>query len=101
MSDEIPNVIKLKPSEDQVGGTHYKDFVIQPAEFIHKNDIGFLEGNVIKYVCRHNKKNGKNPALQDKDILYFPKRSHGNTYGSVQGVIGSIFSFNALSTLLR
>lgn len=48
-----------KPSETQVGGAHYKDFPIQPAEFIHKNGIGFLEGNVIKYVCRHRAKGGK------------------------------------------
>lgn len=43
----------------QIGGDHYKTFVIQPAEFVHKNRIGFLEGNIIKYVCRHAKKNGR------------------------------------------
>jgi hypothetical protein len=42
----------------QVGGNHYKDMPIQPAEFIHKNKIGYLEGNVIKYVCRHASKGG-------------------------------------------
>lgn len=47
-----------KASSVQVGGSHYKDFAIQPAEFIHKNNIGFLEGNVIKYVCRHKGKDG-------------------------------------------
>jgi hypothetical protein len=46
-------------SSVQVGGAHYKDFAIQPGEFIHRNGIGFLEGNVIKYVCRHKNKNGK------------------------------------------
>lgn len=45
-------------SEIQVGGNHYRNFAIQPAEFIHKNQIGFLAGNVIKYVCRHGAKNG-------------------------------------------
>ena len=39
--------------DTQVGGGHYKDFEIQPVEFIHKNNIGFLEGNCIKYLCRH------------------------------------------------
>jgi hypothetical protein len=53
----------LRPSEDQVGGQHYKDMAIQPAEFIHKNKIGFLEGNIIKYVCRHAAKGG----IQDLD----------------------------------
>lgn len=47
------------PLDVQVAGSHYKDFAIQPAEFIHGNGLGFLEGNVVKYVCRHKKKNGK------------------------------------------
>jgi len=42
----------------QVAGTHYKTLAIQPVEFIHKNDLGFLEGNVIKYIARHRDKNG-------------------------------------------
>lgn len=44
--------------DTQVGGSHYKDFAIQPAEFIHKNGIGFIAGNVIKYTCRYKNKNG-------------------------------------------
>lgn len=47
--------------EKQIGGTHYKDYKIQPVEFIHANNIPYLEGNVIKYVMRHRQKNG----LQD------------------------------------
>ncbi len=42
----------------QVAGSHYKTLAIQPVEFIHKNDLGFLEGNVIKYITRHRDKNG-------------------------------------------
>jgi hypothetical protein len=45
-------------SNIQVGGSHYKDFAIQPAEFCARNGIPFLEGNVIKYVTRHRQKNG-------------------------------------------
>ena len=44
--------------DTQVGGGHYKQFAIQPTEFIHKNDIGFIAGNVIKYVVRYKFKNG-------------------------------------------
>ena len=43
----------------QVGGTHYKSMVIQPSEFINKNNIPFAEGNAIKYLCRHKQKNQK------------------------------------------
>lgn len=43
----------------QVGGQHYKDMAIQPVEFIHANNIGYLEGNVLKYIVRHKAKNGE------------------------------------------
>ncbi|HFQ8088817.1 TPA: DUF3310 domain-containing protein [Pseudomonas aeruginosa] len=42
----------------QEGGAHYKDQPIQPVQYIHANGIGYLEGNVIKYVSRWRKKNG-------------------------------------------
>lgn len=42
----------------QVGGAHYKDMPIQPVEFITKNGLGFLEGCVIKRVCRWKAKDG-------------------------------------------
>ena len=42
----------------QVDGNHYKDQAIQPVEYIHANNIGYMEGNVIKYVSRWRKKNG-------------------------------------------
>ena len=44
--------------ESQVGGEHYKNMKIQPAEYIHKNGIPFLEGNAIKYLSRWKAKNG-------------------------------------------
>lgn len=34
---------------------HY-DLPIQPVDYIVKNNLGFLEGNVIKYVTRHHDK---------------------------------------------
>ena len=43
---------------EQEGGSHYKDFVIQPVEYIHANGLSYLEGNVVKYVTRHRKKGG-------------------------------------------
>ena len=44
--------------EKQIGGNHYKKFKIQPIEFIALNNFNFLEGNVVKYVCRHRFKDG-------------------------------------------
>lgn len=42
----------------QVGGDHYKKLKIQPIEFIHANNIPFIEGNIIKYIVRWRDKNG-------------------------------------------
>ena len=53
------------PRDRQIGGSHYKDFVIQPYEFISKNDLSFFQGNVIKYVCRYLNKNG----IEDLDKI--------------------------------
>jgi len=55
---EEENMRLTNALNDQVGGTHYANMNIQPAEFIVFNEIGFLEGNVIKYICRHQNKNG-------------------------------------------
>lgn len=41
------------PLTTQVGGNHYKDMPIQPVEFITKNGINYMRGNVIKYVTRN------------------------------------------------
>ena len=49
--------------EKQVGGKHYKNMQIQPAEFINENKLLFAEGNAIKYICRHSTKGG----IQDID----------------------------------
>ena len=44
--------------DTQIAGNHYSNLPIQPVEFIYKNSIGYLEGNVIKYAARHKFKNG-------------------------------------------
>jgi hypothetical protein len=45
------------PQDRQIGGSHYKNFRIQPYEFISKNNLSFFQGNVVKYVCRYLSKN--------------------------------------------
>src|SRR5210317_925779 len=49
---------KSKPSDKQIGSNHYKDCAIQPVDYIVKNNLDFLEGNVVKYITRHKTKNG-------------------------------------------
>lgn len=42
----------------QVGGDHYTSCAIQPVEYIWANDLGFSEGNAVKYLTRWKKKGG-------------------------------------------
>lgn len=44
--------------KDVTKQNHYTQFKIQPAVFIGENNLGYFEGNIIKYVCRYKKKNG-------------------------------------------
>jgi hypothetical protein len=86
------HMIRLKKEEDmknkqkmsthgskrQVGGNHYKDCVIQPTEYIVKNKLDFLEGNVVKYITRHKTKG------QEEDIrkvIHYAELILEYTYG--------------------
>lgn len=54
--------------DEQINGNHYKDKGIQPIVYIYANDLGFCEGNVVKYVTRWREKGGK--ADLEKAIHY-------------------------------
>lgn len=49
---------KSRCLDSQVGGTHYKEMAIQPIEFILANKLPYCEANIVKYACRHKRKNG-------------------------------------------
>lgn len=55
--------------DTQVAGGHYKDLVIQPVEYIHKNRIPFIEGSVIKYVTRWRGKGGVDDLRKARHFL--------------------------------
>lgn len=58
----------MNPLDSQIGGSHYKDCTIQPVEFIEANQLGFLEGCVIKRLARHSHPTGKGAQDIDKAI---------------------------------
>lgn len=49
--------------DKQVGGDHYKQYAIQPAQFALANGLDYAQSNAIKYIVRHKDKNG----VQDLD----------------------------------
>ncbi|RYF11610.1 MAG: hypothetical protein EOO77_19030 [Oxalobacteraceae bacterium] len=58
----------------QVGGSHYKDCVIQPAVYCERNNLSFLESCVVKRVTRHRHSTGKgeedlHKAIHELELL--------------------------------
>jgi len=55
----------------QVGGDHYKSNAIQPWTYIIANELGYLEGNIVKYITRWRDKGG----LQDIDkVIHYAEK---------------------------
>ena len=55
--------------DKQIGGTHYRKMKIQPCKFVIENKLLFPEGNVIKYICRHQYKGGKEDLEKAKHFI--------------------------------
>ena len=55
---ELPLTDTPNPLKVQVGGDHYKCMDIQPIQYIMANDLGFLEGCIIKRISRWRDKGG-------------------------------------------
>ena len=53
----------------QVGGKHYVKYKIQPSQFVVENKLLYPEGTVIKYICRHPYKGGKQDLLKAKHFI--------------------------------
>ncbi len=70
---------KNKSKTEQVGGTHYQDYVIQPIDFIYQNEIPSIEANIIKYVLRHRDKNGLEDLQKAAQYIEYLME---NEYGS-------------------
>jgi len=67
-----------EPLQKQVGGDHYASMKIQPVEFITANNLGFIEGNIVKYICRHHAKNG---AEDVRKIIHYCELLLQTKYG--------------------
>lgn len=58
--------VKVKASERQVGGSHYKGYKIQPWEFFQINNIPFHKADIIKRILRYDSPTGKGKEDLDK-----------------------------------
>lgn len=69
MTDTMESAYMTKALETQVGGNHYKDMQIQPIEYILKNNLGYCEANVVKYISRWKSKNGVEDLRKAKHYI--------------------------------
>ena len=53
----------MRALDEQIGGDHYKNYKIQPIEFSYHNGLGFIEGCIVKRICRY-----KNSEIPLKDL---------------------------------
>jgi len=56
-------------NQNQVGGTHYKSKAIQPWDYIAANELGYFEGNIVKYVSRWKDKGGLDDLRKARHYL--------------------------------
>ena len=55
---EDAGIVSERASDRQVAGTHYVTRAMQPWDYIAANNLGYFEGNVVKYVSRWRDKGG-------------------------------------------
>ena len=60
---------RITANETQVAGTHYKTQAIQTWDYITSNNIGFMEGNAIKYLSRWKQKGGVSDLLKAQHYI--------------------------------
>ena len=49
---------------EPVGGSHYRRMKIDVFEFAEANGLSFMAATAVKYICRHQDKNGKEDLLK-------------------------------------
>lgn len=65
-----------------ISPVHYSVWKIQPLDFIRKNNIDFCRGNVIKYILRHEDKNG----IEDLKKSYVYLMQHVYYVYGIEGI---------------
>ena len=60
---------KTDANSTQVAGTHYKSKAVQPWDYIVSNNLGYLEGNIVKYVSRWKDKGGVDDLKKARHYL--------------------------------
>jgi hypothetical protein len=73
---EVPDGVNLlvppcetDPDADVKNPKHYNRFKIEPLTFIEENGLSYSQGNVIKYVCRFDAKDGVRDLKKAREYI--------------------------------
>jgi len=69
IKEQQKHLQELKANDVQVAGTHYKSKAVQPWDYIVANNLGYLEGNIVKYVSRWKDKGGVDDLRKARHYL--------------------------------
>jgi len=72
----------MSAHDKQIGGDHYKRMKIQPSDYIVKNNLGWYEGNIVKYITRHSIKGGRQDV---EKVIHYAELLLENKYPEDEG----------------
>jgi hypothetical protein len=59
----------MSANDTQIGGKHYKADGIEPWDYVAANNLGYFEGNIVKYVSRWKDKGGVDDLRKAKHYI--------------------------------
>lgn len=59
----------MSANDIQIAGSHYKAKAIQHWDYIASNELGYFEGNIVKYVSRWREKGGVDDLRKARHYL--------------------------------
>lgn len=96
-----------KANDKQIAGKHYKTS-IECWDYIVANDVGYLDGNAIKYLTRWRKKNGledlKKAQHYLEKLIELEMEKHNDVPDAVKqfgGLAGSMDAAQSITNLME
>jgi hypothetical protein len=68
-SETKPLIWVTEPATTSINPEHYTTLKIEPWDYIQANNLGYFEGNIVKYVSRYKKKGGREDLLKARTYL--------------------------------
>lgn len=77
---KINAILAADPEGIQIDGNHYKNDKIPIHKFLSENQVPFLEGNAMKYIFRHRRKNKQKDIAKAIHCLQLLLKDEYNIY---------------------